>query len=151
MCELESILHELHTIGSESISWDHFIWQHRHGMGCNLLGDLTGRMDRHNVLRARRAQLLGLDLFCAIDCGTCVREAVTASIWPIYFSNFFARHRLIQFTEIEIRFFFLRFLLILNGIQLISSESNVLIFSLYLSPFSKNARCLENRLVPFSW
>lgn len=34
-------------------------------------GHLAGGLDGHNVLRAGCAQLLGLDILCAADCGEC--------------------------------------------------------------------------------
>lgn len=67
--ELESILYELHTIRSKSVPRNNIVWQYRDGVGGHFSRHLIGRVDRHNVLRPRRAQLLGLDILRAADSG----------------------------------------------------------------------------------
>jgi len=46
-------------------------------------GHLAGGLDGHNVLRAGCAQLLGLDILCAADCGECCCFFFSRGLWEI--------------------------------------------------------------------
>lgn len=69
MRQLESVLHELHATGRQSISGYDFLRQHRNGLGGHFPSYIARRLDGYYVLCAGCAQLLGLDLFRAVDCG----------------------------------------------------------------------------------
>lgn len=86
--QLEPVLHQLHAERLQPLSGHHLVRQHWPGLGCHLPGEcrilrtkrhkwpltdvsfsgyISRGLDGHHVLRSRRSQLLGLDLFCSFD------------------------------------------------------------------------------------